>query len=274
VTATTSTDVAAPVAPRTGAARHFTCDRVSHTFAGDRGAVVALSGVSLAVDVNEFVCVVGPSGCGKSTLLRIIAGLQEPTSGAVRFEGEHAAQRLRGGLVVQEHGTFPWMSALENVAFGLELQGMARTERRARALAYLERVGLSAFASHYPHELSVGMRQRLGIGRAMVVDAPLLLMDEPFAALDAQTRRRMQRELLGIWAADRRTVVFVTHDIDEAVLLGDRVVVMSERPGRIIANVAVPFPRPRDPRRDGAEARALVEDVWRLLDAPPEGETP
>jgi ABC-type nitrate/sulfonate/bicarbonate transport system ATPase subunit len=136
-------------------------------------------------------------------------------------------------------------------------------------MAYLERVGLAGFADHYPHELSVGMRQRLGIGRAMVVDAPLLLMDEPFGALDAQTRRHMQNELLGIWAADRRTVVFVTHDIDEAVLLGDRVVVMSGRPGRILANIPIPFERPRDLRRDAADARAIVEDVWRLLDAPP-----
>ncbi|HET9797204.1 MAG TPA: ABC transporter ATP-binding protein [Gemmatimonadaceae bacterium] len=270
MTATSLTNDAARAERTGGSTRHFTCDRVSHTFAGDRGAVVALTDVSLAVDVNEFVCIVGPSGCGKSTLLRIIAGLQEPSSGAVRFEGESAGHRVRGGLVVQEHGTFPWMSAVDNVAFGLELQGVPKAGRRARAMAYLERVGLSGFASHYPHELSVGMRQRLGIGRAMVVDAPLLLMDEPFAALDAQTRRRMQRELLGIWAADRRTVVFVTHDIDEAVLLGDRVVVMSERPGRIIANVAVPFARPRDLRRDAAEARAIVEDVWRLLDSSPE----
>src|SRR3970282_1453455 len=133
---------------------------------------------------------------------------------------------------------------------------MPRAERRARAAAFLERVGLSAFARHYPHELSVGMRQRLGIGRAMVVDAPLLLMDEPFAALDAQTRRRMQDELLGIWAADRRTVLFVTHDIDEAVRLGDRVVVMSGRPGRVLADIAVPLSRPRDFRRDPFQVRA------------------
>ena len=259
-----------PVRAPSARARHFTCERVSHTFVGERGDVVALTDVSLAVDVNEFVCIVGPSGCGKSTLLRIVAGLQTPTSGRVHFEGAQAQHRVRGGLVVQEHGTFPWMSVVDNVAFGLKLEGVARQERRTRAMAYLERVGLASFADHYPHELSVGMRQRLGIGRAMVVDAPLLLMDEPFGALDAQTRRRMQGELLGIWAADRRTVVFVTHDIDEAVLLGDRVVVMSGRPGRILANIPIPFARPRDLRRDAAEARAIVEDVWRLLDAAPD----
>ena len=272
--------VAAPAAPTVAPApvrapsvrtRHFTCESVGHTFAGDRGHVVALTDVSLAVDVNEFVCIVGPSGCGKSTLLRIVAGLQAPSSGRVQFEGEHATHRVRGGLVVQEHGTFPWMSVVDNVAFGLKLEGAPRDERRARAMAYLERVGLAPFADHYPHELSVGMRQRLGIGRAMVVDAPLLLMDEPFGALDAQTRRHMQGELLGIWASDRRTVVFVTHDIDEAVLLGDRVVVMSGRPGRILANIPIPFARPRDLRRDAAEARAIVEDVWRLLDGPQGG---
>jgi NitT/TauT family transport system ATP-binding protein len=249
-------------------ARHFTCDHVGHTFAGDRGDVVALDDVSLAVDANEFVCIVGPSGCGKSTLLRIVAGLETPTAGLVRFEGKELGYRVRGGLVVQEHGTFPWLSAVDNVAFGLKLAGVAAQERRARAMAYLERVGLAPFAQHYPHELSVGMRQRLGIGRAMVADAPLLLMDEPFGALDAQTRRHMQGELLGIWAADRRTVVFVTHDIEEAVLLGDRVVVMSGRPGHILADIAIPFARPRDIRHLGTEARDIIEDVWRLLDPP------
>jgi NitT/TauT family transport system ATP-binding protein len=251
-----------------GRVRHFTCERVGHTFAGDRGDVVALSDVSLTVDANEFVCIVGPSGCGKSTLLRIVAGLETPTAGRVQFEGKDAGYQVRGGLVVQEHGTFPWLSAVDNVAFGLQLAGVPAPERRARAMAYLERVGLAQFAQHYPHELSVGMRQRLGIGRAMVADAPLLLMDEPFGALDAQTRRHMQGELLGIWAADRRTVVFVTHDIEEAVLLGDRVVVMSGRPGRILADIAIPFARPRDIRHIGAEAREIVEDVWRLLDPP------
>ncbi|MBW8769074.1 MAG: ABC transporter ATP-binding protein [Gemmatimonadetes bacterium] len=256
---------AARYAPR-DRARHFTCEGISQTFTGERGAVDALTDVSLTVEVNEFLCIVGPSGCGKSTLLRIIADLQAPTTGVVRFEGEHAAHRGRSGLVVQEHGTFPWMSAVDNVAFGLKLQGVPAAERRARAMTYLERVGLTTFAHHYPHELSVGMRQRLGIGRAMVGQASLLLMDEPFGALDAQTRRHMQNELLGIWAADRRTVVFVTHDIDEAVLLGDRVVVMSGRPGRVLADIPVPLARPRDFRRDAAQARGIIEDVWRLLE--------
>ncbi len=247
---------------------HFACEAIGHTFASERGPVEALANVTLAVGEHEFVCVVGPSGCGKSTLLRIIAGLETPTTGRLRFEGPAESHGVRGGLVVQEHGTFPWMSVVENVAFGLELQGMPANERRTRSLAYLERVGLASFADHYPHELSVGMRQRLGIGRAVVTDAPLLLMDEPFGALDAQTRRRLQDELLAIWAADRRTVVFVTHDIEEAVLLGDRVVVMSGRPGRILADIQVPFSRPRDLRRDAVDSRRLVDEIWHLLDTP------
>jgi ABC-type nitrate/sulfonate/bicarbonate transport system ATPase subunit len=261
----------APAAGSGANSRHFTCEGIGHTFAGERGKVEALHEVTIAVDAHEFVCVVGPSGCGKSTLLRIIAGLEAPTAGRLQFHGPTAERGVRGGLVVQEHGTFPWLTAVDNVAFGLAIEGMPKEERRARARAYLDRVGLSAFARHYPHELSVVMRQRLGIGRAMVVDAPLLLMDEPFAALDAQTRRRMQEELLGIWAADRRTVIFVTHDIEEAVRLGDRVIVMSERPGRVLADIPIPLARPRDFRRDHFQARGIIEDIWRLLDSPPEG---
>ncbi len=249
---------------------HFTCDRITHAFRGERGTVEALTDLSLTVHEHEFVCVVGPSGCGKSTLLRIIAGLEPAAAGRILFQGTAAARGARGGLVVQEHGTFPWLSAVDNVAFGLAIAGMARGERRARAMAYLDRVGLTSFARHYPYELSVGMRQRLGIGRAMVVDAPLLLMDEPFAALDAQTRRHMQNELLSIWATDRRTVLFVTHDIEEAVLLGDRVVVLSGRPGRILADIDVTLARPRDFHRDYAQAHEIVERIWTLLDAPVE----
>ena len=248
---------------RQSSATHFACDNLGHTFTGDRGNVEALRDVTFDVGVNEFVCVVGPSGCGKSTLLRIIAGLETPTTGSVRFD---AVGRARGGLVVQENGTFPWMTVTDNVAFGLKLGGVPLDERRKRARVYLERVGLAEFANHYPHELSVGMRQRLGIGRAVVMDAPLLLMDEPFGALDAQTRRHMQNELLGIWAADRRTVIFVTHDIEEAVLLGDRVLVMSARPSSIIAEIPVPLARPRNFPRDLPDVSGIIDRVWTLLD--------
>jgi NitT/TauT family transport system ATP-binding protein len=242
---------------------HFACEKVTHTFTSDRGSVNALRDVTFSVAINEFVCIVGPSGCGISTLLRIIADLETPTSGNVTFE---TGQRTRGGLVVQENGTFPWMSVVENVAFGLRLGGMSKDARRKRALVFLERVGLSDFADHYPHELSVGMRQRLGIGRAVVMDAPLLLMDEPFGALDAQTRRHMQSELLNIWAGNRRTVVFVTHDIEEAVLLGDRVLVMSSRPSSIVADIPVSLERPRSFSRDLARASGIIDRVWGLLE--------
>ncbi|HEX6573884.1 MAG TPA: ABC transporter ATP-binding protein [Gemmatimonadaceae bacterium] len=257
--------LAAPAASdfKSTAATHFACENVSHAFTGERGSVDALRNVAFDVKVNEFVCIVGASGCGKSTLLRIIAGLEAPTSGSVNYK---TVERARGGLVVQENGTFPWMTVTDNVAFGLKLGGMPKSERRDRARVFLERVGLADFADHYPHELSVGMRQRLAIGRAVVMHAPLLLMDEPFGALDAQTRRHMQDELLSIWAADRRTVVFVTHDIEEAVLLGDRVLLMSPRPASIIADIPVTLPRPRSFPRDLVHGGPLIDRIWKLLE--------
>jgi NitT/TauT family transport system ATP-binding protein len=242
-------------------------DRVSCTYASERGMVHALDAVSLEIGPAEFVSLVGPSGCGKSTLLRIIAGLRPQTAGDVIHAGTQGTSPSRGGLVVQENGTFPWMDVLDNVAFGLEMQGVPRGERRARALAYLERVGLREYAEHLPHELSVGMRQRVGIGRAFVSGAPMLLMDEPFGALDAQTRWVLQAELLRIWTDQPRPVLFVTHDVSEAVVLGDRVIVMAGQPGRIRASVAVDLPRPRDPRDPSPAARELTRHIWGLLEA-------
>ena len=244
----------------------FTCHDVSCAFPSKRGSVTALDGVSFTVPPAEFVCVVGPSGCGKSTLLRIIAGLILPTTGRVSFEGGLATGQLRGGLVAQENGTFPWMTVLDNVAFGLEMLGMAKAPRRELARQFLDRVGLGQFAGHYPHELSVGMRQRVGIGRAFVSQAPVLLMDEPFGALDAQTRWVLQAELLRVWSADRKLVVFVTHDVEEAVLLADRVLVMTGRPGRIREEIRIPMERPRDPRADHKVVSEITWHVWRLLE--------
>lgn len=235
-------------------------------FASDRGAVRALDGVDLHLRAKEFVCLVGPSGCGKSTLLRAIAGLLPASAGTILYGDAPESGPPRGGLVVQENGTFPWMSVVDNVAFGLEMQGVRRAERRDRAMGYLERVGLAGFARHYPHELSVGMRQRVGIGRAFVTDAPLLLMDEPFGALDAQTRWILQGELLRVWSESRRLVLFVTHDVHEAVLLGDRVVVMTGRPGRIREEIPVPIARPRDPRDISPAAHDIARAIWRLLE--------
>ena len=244
----------------------FACHEVSCAFPSKRGSVTALDSVSFAVPPSEFVCVVGPSGCGKSTLLRIIAGLIPPTSGRVAFKGGLANGQLRGGLVAQENGTFPWMTVLDNVAFGLEMLGMPRARRRELARQFLDRVGLGQFAGHYPHELSVGMRQRVGIGRAFVSEAPVLLMDEPFGALDAQTRWVLQGELLRIWSADRKLVVFVTHDVEEAVLLADRVLVMTGRPGRIREDIRIPIERPRDPRSDHRLMSEITGHIWRLLE--------
>ena len=250
----------------TGSGVGFYCQDVRCAYTSRRGRVVALDGVSFNVRPSEFVCVVGPSGCGKSTLLKIIAGLLEPTAGRVLFEGGVDLERPRGGLVFQEHGTFPWMTVLDNVAFGLEMQRVPRAERRERAMAYIERAGLAAFAHHYPHELSVGMQQRVGIGRAFVSDAPILLMDEPFGSLDAQTRWVLQGELLRIWADHRKLVVFVTHDIEEAVLLADRVLVMTGRPGRIREEIRVPLDRPRDLPRDQQRIGEITWHIWKLLE--------
>jgi NitT/TauT family transport system ATP-binding protein len=244
----------------------FRCQDVSRRFTARGEQVVALEGVTFGVRPHEFVCIVGPSGCGKSTLLRIIGGLLAPTGGRVLFDQASAHDRPRTGLVFQEHGTFPWMTVLDNVAFGLEMSGMPRAERRERAKAFVDRVGLAAFARHYPHELSVGMRQRVGVARAFVSGAPILLMDEPFGSLDPQTKWVLQEELLRIWQEDRKLVVFVTHDIEEAVLLGDRVLVMTGRPGRIRDELQVPLGRPRDLPRDQERVSELTWHIWRLLE--------
>jgi NitT/TauT family transport system ATP-binding protein len=256
------------VSARTGRAGRWTgfeCRDVSVRFDGRNGGLAALEDVSFAVDDGEFVCVVGPSGCGKTTLLKVIAGLLRPDAGEVAFAGP--AGRPRNALVFQEHGVFPWMSVLDNVAFGLEMQGVGRRERRERALAFIESVGLGAFAGSWPHELSVGMRQRVGIARAFVSDVDLLLLDEPFGSLDAQTRRVLQEDLLRLWRDHRKLVVFVTHDIEEAILLGDRVLVMSGRPGRVLEDIPIPLVRPRGTgAREESAAREIRWHIWRRLE--------
>lgn len=224
-----------------------------------------LTDVSLRARGCEFVSIVGPSGCGKSTLLRILAELQDPESGRIRTSGIRHEGRALGGLVFQEHGTFPWMPVLDNLAFGLEMRGVATNERRERARQFAERLGLSGFLQHYPHQLSVGMRQRVQLGRAFLSDAPVLLMDEPFGSLDAQSRWEMQEELLRIWSGNRKLILFVTHDLDEAVLLSDRVLVMSARPGTIIEEVTVPIARPRELQRNYREIRELSIELWQHL---------
>ncbi len=222
-----------------------TVQGLTHTYVGRRGPLIALQDVSLTLRAGEFCALIGPSGCGKTTLLHILAGLIPPSSGLVRLP-----DRTNGGravaLVFQGVSTFPWFTVLENVEYGLRLLGVPAAQRRARALRQVERVGLVRFRDAYPHHLSEGMRQRVSIARALAVDPDVLLMDEPFANLDEQNRLLLQDELLQLWQASRKTVLFVTHSLDEALRLADRVLVMTAGPGRIKAEVSVPFARPRD----------------------------
>jgi len=223
------------------------CHGVSKIWgAGTDREVVALEDIDLDVRSGEFLVIIGPSGCGKSTLLKMLAGLEAPTAGRLLHDGQMiAAPDVNRSLIFQQPSLYPWLSARENVAFGLKLQGMPRTERQARALEFLRQVGLRDFADKLPHELSGGMQQRVAIARALCVGADILLMDEPFAALDVQTRYQMQSFLLDIWQGSGKTVVFVTHHIDEAVYLADRVIVLTARPGRVLDSVAIDMPRPR-----------------------------
>jgi NitT/TauT family transport system ATP-binding protein len=231
-----------------------------------QGRVLALDDVRLSVSPGEFVCIVGPSGCGKSTLLRILAGLDIQSSGTVRVEAPGWA--VTNAMVFQESGLFPWMSVESNVGFGLMTRGVPTAQAAVRVEAALKLVGLTRFRRHYPHQLSGGMRQRSAIARAFVTDPGMLLMDEPFAALDAQNRTILQAELLRIWEDTRKTVVYVTHSIEEALLLGDRTVLMTAQPGRIKEIIKVPFPRPRDLLTLSAsgEFGRLKLDIWRVLE--------
>jgi NitT/TauT family transport system ATP-binding protein len=244
----------------------FLCTKISKTYASTNGRVTALQDLDLQADSHEFLCVVGPSGCGKTTLLKLIGGIQTPSSGSIRFEHPAPVQAPRCAMVFQDHGLFPWMTILGNAAYGLEAQGIPAAVRRRKAVRWLKKLGLDRFSRSYPHELSGGMRQRAALGRAFLADSPILLMDEPFSALDAQTRLLMQTELLHCWAEKRQTVVYVTHDIDEAIMLGDRVLVMSRRPGRILDQHAVPLSRPRVLQAAAhPDAVALKWKIWQTI---------
>jgi NitT/TauT family transport system ATP-binding protein len=236
---------------------------ISVVFGKGAGAVTALSHINLEVRKGEFLVLLGPSGCGKSTLLRLFSGHIAPASGSVTFNGQ------RCNMVFQEHGLYPWMSVVDNVAFGLRMRGIAKSERRARALQELEAVGLEGFATRYPSQLSGGMKQRANIARAFANDPDLILMDEPYAALDVQTRRLMQEQLLELLSRDNRTVIFVTHSIEEALLLGDRIVVMAARPGRIRREIEVPFGANRDLHtlRRQVEFNEMTEAIWEMISA-------
>ncbi|WP_063793137.1 ABC transporter ATP-binding protein [Frankia sp. R43] len=246
-------------------ARKIAVQEVERTFGTGTRTVQALGPLDLDIGDGEFVCVVGPSGCGKSTLLRIIAGLVNPTGGAVSIEHDDISRHLMA-VVFQDYSIYAWKTVEANVRLGLDIARVPRREAKQRVEAILDRLGLYGVRKAYPHALSGGMRQRVSIARALVVEPEILLMDEPFAALDAQLRLVMQEELLALWQQDRRTVVFVTHNLDEAILLGDRVVVMSAGPGTILEQVEVPFARPRSAALRGTSEFAALEDhLWSLL---------
>lgn len=258
--------------PETG--RHVTstppkamldCQGVWKSYGTRTGVLSVLEDVTCRVHRQEFVCIVGPSGCGKTTFLKILAGLLKPTSGEIRF-CELPNGKPSTAMVFQDHGLLPWRTVIENVSFGLEMRGAGREERREKALAFIEKIGLASFAHSFPHQLSAGMRQRVGIARAFVMDPKILLMDEPLSSLDAQTRRLMQEEILKLWRDDRKSVVYITHDIEEAVLLADRVIVMTGRPTRIREEIAISLDRPRDLSGcAGADMTAIVRHIWGIL---------
>ncbi|MFC5300360.1 ABC transporter ATP-binding protein [Azospira restricta] len=226
--------------------------------------VVALKDINLEVQAGEFVCLLGPSGCGKSTLLNAVAGFSLPSSGAITVDGRRiAAPGPDRGMVFQEYALFPWMTVAQNIAFGLEVQGKAKGEVAAKIDQLLEMLHLKDFRDRFPKDLSGGMRQRVAIARVLALDSPIMLMDEPFGALDALTRRNLQDELLRIWAEFGKTVLFVTHSIEESIYLADRIVVMTYRPGTIKRDHVVDMPRPRDPA--SAEFNELKRELGRLV---------
>ena len=222
-------------------------DHVVKKFNGRNGEMVALNGVDMDIHENEFICVVGPSGCGKSTLLNIIGGLETPTEGKVLVDGaEVTGPGPDRGIVFQQYALFPWLTVEKNVQFGLKLQGKSKEEAEELAHKYLKMVDLEGFAKAYPKELSGGMKQRVAIARAYAVNPKVLLMDEPFGALDAQTRAQLQQELLNTWEKEQKTCFFITHDVEEAIILAQRVVIMCARPGRVKEIVDIDIPYPRD----------------------------
>jgi len=241
---------------------------LNQSFRKDDGSdLVVLDQISFDVEDKEFVCILGSSGCGKTTLLRLIAGLDEAQSGSIVLDGE----KMRGtsskvGMVFQEYSLFPWRTVIDNIAFGLEMQGVPLNERSRVAEHYLKLVNLAQFRDSYPTELSGGMRQRVAVTRALALDPVLLLMDEPFGALDAQTRNMLQKELLEIWEKTKKTIIFITHSVDEAVFLADRIVVLTPRPGRVCEIIPLVLPRPRD--RTSVEFAKVRRHVLDLINQP------
>jgi NitT/TauT family transport system ATP-binding protein len=253
-------------AQTTGAA--IEVDRVSHVYASAEGGVPALSNVSMKVGAGKFIVIVGPSGCGKTSLLMMLAGIRDHTEGRIEVHGATIPKPdpQRVGVIFQEASLFPWLTTLDNIEFPLSLRGMSKEDRRRRSEPMLSLVGLSGFGERYPHELSGGMKQRVSIARGLVQDPPVLLMDEPFAALDEQTRMTMGHELLRIWSTTNKTVVFITHSLTEAVYLADEVYVMSPRPGRMIDHIMIDLPRPRTYEMMATDTFGRLRDrIWQQI---------
>jgi NitT/TauT family transport system ATP-binding protein len=243
---------------------HILIDNVGKVFDADGRRMVALQDIRLTIPRGQFVCLLGPSGCGKSTLLNAIAGFAAPTSGQVLADGVPVAgPGPERGMVFQEYALFPWMTVAQNVGFGLEIKGQPRAQINTRVAELLKLLSLEEFAKRYPKDLSGGMRQRVAIARVLALDSPILLMDEPFGALDALTRRNLQDELLRLWARLRKTVIFVTHSIEEAIYLADRIVVMTYRPGTVKRDIIVDLPRLRDPA--APEFNALKRELGQMV---------
>lgn len=239
-------------------------DNIYKEYDTRNGKTIALNGVNLDIKENEFICVVGPSGCGKSTLLNIIAGLLEPTSGSVFLDGKKIeGTGVERGVVFQGYALFPWRTVLQNVMFGLEIKKMPKAQAEEIARKYIKAVGLEGFEHSFPKELSGGMRQRVAIARAYAVNPEVLLLDEPFGALDAQTRVQLQTELLNTWQNEKKTCFFITHDVDEAIILAQRVIIMSARPGRIkkIVDIDIPYPRTQATKTD-PRFLELKTEIW------------
>ncbi|HEU4844495.1 MAG TPA: ABC transporter ATP-binding protein [Burkholderiaceae bacterium] len=245
-------------------ASHIAVRGVNKVFQADGREVVALRNIELDIPQGQFVCLLGPSGCGKSTLLNAVAGFSLPSSGTIHADGKLVTgPGPERGMVFQEYALFPWMTVAKNIAFGLEIKGMGQREIDAKVHELLKMLSLQDFAQRYPKDLSGGMRQRVAIARVLALDSPIMLMDEPFGALDALTRRNLQDELLRIWSELKKTIIFVTHSIEEAIYLADRIVVMTYRPGTVKRDLLVDLPRLRDPA--AAEFNALKRELGQLV---------
>ena len=244
----------------------ITARNVVKVYPSTNGDITAVDDFSLEVKEGEFVCIVGPSGCGKSTFLRILAGLIPLSSGHIKIASGDDPDKPLNSMVFQEYAIYPWKKVIDNVAFGLQMRGVPKAERHAIAMEWLDRVGLRKFANYYPRQLSGGMKQRVSIARALALNPEVLLMDEPLGALDAQTRMVMQDELMRIWETQRKTVVYITHSLDEAILLGDRVIIMTSHPGKLKQTFDITIPRPRTLQTMATpEFAALKGRVWEAL---------